>query len=68
MTQRRSVKREYKNGDIGGVWSRAVWSFVRLASLFSSATAALRWAAEAARRQEKRPKSSVLGKRSWIYS
>lgn len=68
VTQTRSVKRGYKNGDIGGVWSRAVWSFVGVVSLFSSAIAALCWAAEAARQQDKRPKTSALGKCSWVYS
>lgn len=67
MTQRRSVKRGYKNGDSGGVWSRAVWSFVGAASLFWLVTAALRWAVGAVRRSEKRLTASTLGKCLWVY-
>lgn len=66
MTQRRSVKRGYKNGDSGGVWSRAVWSFVGATSLFWLVTAALRWAVGAVRRWERRPRASALGTCLWI--
>ena len=52
----------------GGLERRAVWSLVGGASSISSATAALHWAAGAARLSEKRRKISALGKCSWVYA
>ena len=68
MTQRRSVKRGYKNGGIGGgLERRAVWWFVGRGLSCVSATAAL-WAAAAARWSEKRPITSALGECSLVLS
>lgn len=69
MTQGRSVKRGYKSGGKGGVWSTERFGRSLKGLLFPcSATAALYWAAGAARRSKKRSKTSALGKRWGVCS